>query len=1134
MRWTPGQEKTIETRDKNILVSAAAGSGKTAVLIERIKQLVIKDGTDIDRFLITTFTNAASSEMRERLEKAFRDEMEKEGSDRQFLKRQLAMLPRANISTFHTFALEVMKRYFYLTDLEPGFSIGDEVQVSIFKDEAADELIERRFEDEPDKLGDFLRKYSGSRSEKGLKRSIISIYDEMRSIPEYMSWAEERAKLLGSDDPAELLGINDAVRTDVTEKLREAAGLYRRAAAELRDGGVDSLWEKAELDAEKTEAALAEAEKGCMENTAEFLRSPGFSVMRALKAEQEDYNRIKDRVSALRKRGKKLIDDLFERYFKRSFEEQINELRKTEEDTLYFTGLIEEFETIFNRKKKEKNMVDFDDVMHYAIRILEDQTAAGEYRERFAYIFIDEFQDSNMLQEKIVGSIARENNVFMVGDVKQSIYKFRLAEPEIFRKKYRQYREEDRQDSTAIDLNDNFRSKLNITETVNAVFEGLMEEYDENARLNCRTEVSHPGYKSSIYLIEKGAEEEAETGDDAHTEAALAAGLIKERLGEEIFDVKSGETRNVRYRDMAVLCRSRSVIGEMERYLNNEGIPAYAENTGSYFESVEIQVFMNLLRIVDNTRQDIPLISAMRSAVFDFSVRELAQVRAEFSDGSFYDGVRAYAETGEDRELADRIKDMMERIAHWKMLKNTVPLEELVRTLLYDTGYFDYCSGLPVGKRRIANLRLLVEKAAQFEKSSHSGLYGFLAYAEAMDRINMAVGEAKSVGENEDVVRIMTVHKSKGLEFPIVILAGAGRTIRHRGSGKSAVMHKDMAIALPFASAEERWYRKTILQKAIEARKAAEELEEEIRILYVAMTRAMDGLIVTGCVKDAESLDAELQGKRSFLDMVYGPALSSGSVIHVISQSEDLFASSNACEESGGEAGGYQQETAGEGGKEDEEPERIISFSYPYRRDKPVKSKYSVTELNSMGIKKRSAELLSSPAFSRDKRSLTPAEIGTAVHRVMERLDFKRALDEGAGYIAGRVEAMAEAGILTEEEKAAVDIAAVSSFFEDPVGARAAEAGFLRKEQEFIMEKDIEGASAIVQGVIDCFFEEDGNLILIDYKNGRAAQGEEDRIKERYAGQMELYREALEAASGKKVSESYLYLFDIKKFVEMT
>ena len=502
MAWTPEQNDAITSRDSSILVSAAAGSGKTAVLIERIKQLVIKDRTDIDRFLITTFTNAASSEMKERLRKALRQELEAapKGSDeRQFLRRQLRLLQRASIGTFHTFAIDMIKKYFYLTDIEPGSVIGDEIRVSILKRDSMNELFEKRFDEDYERFTGFLRRYSSGNSEDRLKEDIISLYNELRSVPGYMSWAEERAGLM-KENPMKSLGIVPYIAEDVCSSLKEAAGYYREAADTAGRYGIESIAVKAEQDAAAVEdaaCAAADIEKRMTDDggrydaeeifsqLAETVTGFSFNQMRAAKAEQDAYNEIKGRIGDLRKKGKKLIDDTAGRYFRRSYDSYEEELKDLADDTSYMIGIIGGFEKIFREKKREECMIDFDDVMHYAIDILKDDTVSEEYRQRFRYIFIDEFQDSNMLQEMIVKRISHDDNVFMVGDVKQSIYKFRLAEPEIFMRKYKEFSDPGDGHNKKIDLNSNFRSKCDVTDTVNAVFENAMEGYDDSARLRC-------------------------------------------------------------------------------------------------------------------------------------------------------------------------------------------------------------------------------------------------------------------------------------------------------------------------------------------------------------------------------------------------------------------------------------------------------------------------------------------------------------------------------------------------------------------------------------------------------------------------------------------------------------------------
>ena len=1161
MQWTEAQAHTIESRGKNILVSAAAGSGKTAVLIERIKQLILQDKVDVDRFLITTFTNAASQEMRERLEQAIRKEMDQPDADRAFLKRQLDLMYKANIGTFHNFALEVMHRYFYLTELEPGFVIGDEIQVSILKKESVDALFETRFEEDFDRFKAFLRKYSGDRNENRLKDNMISLYDELRSVPDYFKWARESAEWLRSDNVLSMTGIAMFLIQAFYDGLGKARRYFVEAADLLADNSVWSLAEKAREDVDRLdsleEIMSLEPEPGVSRwdeldllfRAGELMGDLKFNTMRAAKDEKDDYEAVKETVSVLRKKGKKEIDDLKKKYFSRSRTEAETELKSLFGDTAYLVELLEEFEQIFREKKKEKNMVDFDDVMHYASKILDDPMAAEEYQEKFMYIFIDEFQDSNMLQEIIAGKICRENNLFMVGDVKQSIYKFRLAEPEIFRSKYELYKKEEETQSEKIDLNSNFRSKKNVTRTVNTVFEKVMEDYDEDARLHCKAPEEYPGYPTRVTIIDRSDEAELEDGDmleSTDREIATIARIVSENKGQPIFDVKKQVERSVEYRDIVILSRNRHTIPAIEKALNDQGIPAFGENPGGYFESVEIEIFVNLLKVIDNIRQDIPLISVMHSPIFDFTAKELAKIRIAFREGSFYQAIRSYAETPVEVPLQEKVRKMLEQLTYWKQLRRTVSLEELLRVLLYETGYYDYCSGLPVGKQRISNLRMLVEKAATFEESNYTGLYGFLSYIDAMKKNNLSMGEAKTIGENEDVVRIMTVHKSKGLEFPVVILAGAGRTIRFRGSGSSMEMHKDCGIGLPLVNREEGWHKKTLLQRVIEGKKAAEELEEEVRILYVALTRAIDRLEIVGSVKDLDSLDEEQAGKRSFLGMVYAPLKLTGEEIcveHLASEegADELQETGTSRRHSTKDLMQQLQRTAQRAAayqltaEEQSRMEQIaagLSYQYPYSDAVKVKSKYSVTELAGGSTVSSDEILLQKPEFTREHEGLTAAQRGSAMHLVMEHLDFAKALEHGGSYIRETVEKLRSTEALSEQEAKAIRIDQIQGFFAAPTGRRAAQARTLQKEREFILQKDVSGTQAIVQGIIDCFFEEEDGMVIIDYKNSYVgSEAEEEELRQRYGEQLALYKEALEASWGRPVKETWLYLFYLKKFI---
>ncbi len=600
------------------------------------------------------------------------------------------------------------------------------------------------------------------------------------------------------------------------------------------------------------------------------------------------------------------------------------------------------------------------------------------------------------------------------------------------------------------------------------------------------------------------------------------------------------------YRDIVILSRNRHTIPAIEKALNDQGIPAFGENPGGYFESVEIEIFVNLLKVIDNIRQDIPLISVMHSPIFDFTAKELAKIRIAFREGSFYQAIRSYAETPVEVPLQEKVRKMLEQLTYWKQLRRTVSLEELLRVLLYETGYYDYCSGLPVGKQRISNLRMLVEKAATFEESNYTGLYGFLSYIDAMKKNNLSMGEAKTIGENEDVVRIMTVHKSKGLEFPVVILAGAGRTIRFRGSGSSMEMHKDCGIGLPLVNREEGWHKKTLLQRVIEGKKAAEELEEEVRILYVALTRAIDRLEIVGTVKDLDSLDEEQAGKRSFLDMVYAPLKLTGEEIcveHLASEegADELQETGTSRRHSAKDLMQQLQRTAQRAAayqltaEEQSRMEQIaagLSYQYPYSDAVKVKSKYSVTELAGGSMVSSDEILLQKPEFTREHEGLTAAQRGSAMHLVMEHLDFAKALEHGGSYIRETVEKLRSTGALSEQEAKAIRIDQIQGFFAAPTGRRAAQARTLQKEREFILQKDVSGTQAIVQGIIDCFFEEEDGMVIIDYKNSYVgSEAEEEELRQRYGEQLALYKEALEASWGRPVKETWLYLFYLKKFI---
>lgn len=1154
MRWTEEQRQTIELTGRNILVSAAAGSGKTTVLVERVKNLVINEGADIERFLITTFTKAAAAEMKERLEKEIRNEMRKPGADKAAMLRQLQQLPGAHISTFHSFAIEIIRQYFYLTDLEPGFTVADEIQVGIIRKETLDAVFRSRYEENSEAFREFILKHSPKGDDRLLKENILDTCRTLLSIPKYFDWAYGKAELLNMQSPMEGLGAFSETAEMISQKIGEAAKCFETALELAGSEGLPKVEAALEDDIEITENALSYLKRtgecsekemrGRLECMATEIGALKFSTMRwPGKKEAEVDEEFKEQVKKHRENGKKKMKEA-EQLWAADFDKYDRQLRSVYKDTLYYIGLVKEFMDAFRVQKAKKNIIDFNDIMHYALEILENEEAAKELREKFLYIFVDEYQDSNYLQEEIIRRIARENNLFMVGDVKQCIYKFRLAEPELFIEKASEYKAEESEKSILLNLNKNFRSKVNVTEPVNELFAKVMKGYDDNAALHSTAPEEYRGFPARLHIINR-EDFDDDAPDKGDAEAAEIAGIIRERIGQEVYDSKAGKMRPLKYRDFAVIARHNRTVENIERYLINEGIPAYGEGSGKYFETVEVQVFLNLLRITDNMRQDVPLISAMKSAVFGFSVSELAQIRISGREGSFYSAVMKYEESGENERLREKITDMVETVSLWKEISRTVPLEDLMKIILYDTGYYDYCSGLPVGQQRISNLRLIAEKASSFEKISHGGLFGFLQYIESMKASGETDSEAKIISENENVVRVMSVHKSKGLEFPIVIFANASARTAGKSESSRIRIHRDYGISLEEVNRQERWHRGTFLHTMIANRKRREKIDEEIRILYVALTRAKDGLEIVGTVSSNEKLPQEISDV-TFLDMIY-PSFSERREVECIMRADanELEQAHEERMHTVAELFRKADETAGKtradaSGRETEDAEleiirRRLSYKYPFADEGGTKPKYSVSELNRRNKEKTIALVEFDP--EKENRGLTAAAKGTAMHLLMERADFAEAAAGGREYIKTVADMLLAQETFAAAEYDSLSIEKAAAFFAHDIGKRAAAAcrrGELHKEKEFILSREIDGVNSVVQGIIDCFFEEDGQIVLVDYKNSYVGGGRTaGEIADAYRQQISLYREALEGATGKPVKEAYLYLFDSGQFVKI-
>ncbi len=1178
MKWTEKQEKIINERGKNILVSAAAGSGKTAVLVERIKDLIIKDGVPLKSMLIVTFTNAAAGEMKQRIIDSINKELRQREDP--FLRDQIQNVYSTHISTFHAFAISILKRYYHIAGIDPSFNICPENKLEVFKNEALELLLESEFKKQDPNFIRFMNDYASSKSEDAVRTMILDTYNFTRTIPDPDEWLEKSVNDLNMNVSS--FKNSEAFRSVLSQiayNLRRALRKNESLIKYLTDNGVSSLAEKAVIDSEGIKSLINTLENDSFEI---FLQNLGdFSMQRftAAKAEKESYEEIKEKVKKSRDSLKKDVG-----YAKSLFPDgtvgpRVTEITETYPSALVLRDLVIKFARIFSGIKEREEVLDFNDVEHLALRVLADDDVSSEYKKKFEYIFIDEYQDSNYIQEAFIDRIKRENNLFMVGDVKQSIYKFRRAEPSIFISRYDRYGTEE-DGSIRIDLNKNFRSKENIISCINSSFSHIMErelsgmDYDEKAYLykgldyDVRWDIP-----VDFYVVDSGKQNDDEADErineiqEGELEAHKIAEIIKSERGKIIYDVKKSIERPLEYRDMVILLRTvknnASIIYET---LMSHGIPTFADGGEDYLSTVEIETFVNLLRIIDNRRQDVPLVSAMYSPIFGFTTEELIRIRLPKKTGNYYSAFQGYMEDGPDEDLRIKCIEMNSRIDKWKRDESFMALDDFLWMLMNESGYYNYAGALIGGQQRRANLRALIDRASDYSAGKIRGLFGFISYIDTIDKNSIKMGQIKLLSENDDVVRITSVHKSKGLEYPYVILARLGKKFNKAANSSKVRLAKDLGLALQWENYDLHAYKKTLLTRIINENADTEELAEEIRILYVAMTRAMDKLILIGSVnsgdKDISEImeeyhdmdpetDLDIKSASSYLSLLLplaekmdlAPVLVSREEIgkHLYREDETHIARTRILErieslkwDNSGVSGNGQavgnEATA-------EEIDKRLNFEYPFKKSFEIKSKYSVTQLNEIdkvpdkimtyGLGDDLTGLV--PEFLEGETPMTASERGTVLHTVLEKLDFKDALTQKGDpeYIEDFLESLWEREILSKEERDSVSLTALKYFIDSDIIKRAAASDNIQKERPFNLMREIDGEQIIVQGIIDCYFEENGKYVLIDYKSNYVIKGDtkdQERIRAMYEKQIALYREALAAITGREVSEAFLYL----------
>lgn len=1152
--WTEEQKRVIDTRDSNILVSAAAGSGKTAVLVARILDLIEnpKDQIDIDELLIVTFTKAAAGEMRDRITKSLADARDERPED-EHLARQSTLVHNAQITTIDGFCSYVIRNYAQTAGIVPGFRVAEKGEAKLLLSDALNRVLEEAYASEdPEELKRFhvfVDTFATEKSDRTVEEIILNVYRAAESSPYPEKWLEKCRKDNEISDLQEFAG-SDWMKNclkDAKDSISLAC-LQAQQNLELSeaDDGPRHYEPAARTDFEFLSSLLENADDY---NTCQgLLRNfPGWMKLSAKrKAEPGEDISLRETFKKRRERIKKEIDDLKNNMFRESLEDAFEYQKKSAGPVLTLIDLTEQLIRTYSEAKRKKNLMDFSDLEHIALKILRDENgrrtaAAKELSERFRAVMIDEYQDSNYLQEAILTAVSRqedeehpEHNYFCVGDVKQSIYSFRQARPELFMQKYEQYAKKD--GGVRIDLHKNFRSRREVVDTVNGIFGQIMRkevggvEYDEDAALvQGASYTDGPGFETEILPVLSQQEiDDNELLDDVsgmeqrELEARAVGKRIREIVGSlKIEDEKTHAMRPAEYRDIVILLRTTKVwADEFVRVLEDMRIPVYSETKTGYFLATEVDTVLNYLMIVDNPQQDIPFTAVLHSPFGSLTAEDLAFVRsfdgarswsgsAVRKDISIYDAARAYAEKGEDPALQAKLENFF---AFYDEIRNSVhevPLHELIDRIITESGYADYAAALPGGAQRTVNLRMLEDRAVSYEKTSYTGLFNFIRYIRQLKEQDVDFGEQSSVGENENVVRIYSIHKSKGLEYPVVFVSGLGKRFNLQDAKGDVLIHPELGIATDYVDYEKRIRIPTMRKQAVRNRKIRDSIGEELRILYVALTRAKQKLILTGSVKDEKALEdlkLDLPLKERKLPAAY--ILQVRNYLGWILPAADRMMLKEKRSDEKQVIREYPVEPAELAAEEvrigvsrernldelkllkagviydremHETLKRRFSYHYPYAGNEDVPVEVSVTELKEAALRDEDSDFPESanskqlypareeetliPEFIRKMKEETKEEPqrlkgsgrGSAYHHVMETLSPKRfrglskqEMDEEA---RRQIQSLLAEGKLTKEEALTVRTADIVTLFESTLGQQMAEADGrqdLSREQPFV------------------------------------------------------------------------------------
>jgi ATP-dependent helicase/nuclease subunit A len=1294
--WTDDQWNAISLSGNNMLVAAAAGSGKTAVLVERIIRRISDElkPVDVDRLLVATFTKAAAAEMKHRIREALEKELLLQPKSHH-LRKQLALMGRASITTLHSFCLEVIQRYFSVIQLDPGFRIANETEAELLRQDLLEELLEEYYgtSGEESSFWKLVDSFSGERSDEALIQLVQKLYDISRSHPWPEHWLRGMAMMFGpiapSEDerflesaaevaaayePTDYSLWRESLIVDCCLELEGAADLIRQAQDLAEQPGGPTPYLVNLRDDLGVIESLLEASRISWTAMYQAFQFADFGKLKPCKGDEVD-KELQEQVKELRGRAKEQVGKIREELFGRTSEQFEAEIRELAPVLHTLVDVVLDFGSRYQGAKVEKGLIDFADLEHYCLHILSEpgsmpgelipSQAALDYRRQFVEILLDEYQDTNRVQEAIVELISnnKPGNRFMVGDVKQSIYRFRLAEPGLFLEKYKAYTSTGGGDGRRIDLARNFRSRVEVVDAVNYIFKQLMNEtvgeisYDDKAELVYGAGYPAPAGDCSVEMLiinrsvdqaaevsyeevgseEDSAEEAVQTEADpvaealeletAQLEARTIARQIRELMGNgdpgssfAVYDKRTGGTRPATYRDMVILLRATQQWAPvLIEELKLQGIPAYADLSTGYFSATEVEVMLSLLKVIDNPYQDVPLAAVLRSPIVGLSAEELAGVRVAGRNMPFYEAVE-WTAVGKkleelpqgvshpyvrNQKLEEKLQQFLMLLEEWRNEARQGSLAGLIWSIYRQTGYYDFAGGLPGGLQRQANLRALYDRARQYESTSLRGLFRFLRFMERMKDSGGDLGTARALGEQEDVVRIMSIHKSKGLEFPVVFVAGMAKLFNQRDLHDSFLIHKDLGFGPKFVDTALRVSYPTLPSLAIKRRMKLELLAEEMRVLYVALTRAREKLYLLGTVKSLDKLlrawsrhmertewvlpDYELAKARCYLDWI-GPALmrhphaalwrerlglegipahrllSDPSAWKLTVISPGQLVSATTEEEAAPMDERYMDairsyKQVPVTGEWKEWLDGRLSWKYEYALAERLLAKTTVSEVKRLSEQNRiredlefptaidagvqSSKTLSStlrrPRFMEEKK-LTSAERGTAIHAVMQNLPLEQPFTRET--IEQTLTKMLDKSLMTVSQSEVVDIDVILAFFSTEIGKRMLRSSRVQREVPFsyglpadeIYEKadaSVQGETVLIQGVIDCLFEDEQGLVLVDYKTDAVKGIGLEALKQRYEVQINLYARAVEHIWKKPVIEKVLFFFDGAHVLQM-